>query len=62
MPHQRREIAALAAMPDDEIDTPDIPEIRDCSKARRGVFYRPNRRASPAAPEPQPETEQRISD
>lgn len=62
MPHQQREIAALAAMTNDESDTSDIPEIWDCSKAKRDVFYRPDRRASPAAPEPQLEAEQRISD
>lgn len=39
---QKAELAALAAMSDDEIDTTDIPEVpMDWSKARRGVFYRP---------------------
>ena len=28
-------------MPDDQIDTSDIPEMRDWSDARRGLFYRP---------------------
>lgn len=38
---QKAELAALAAMPDDEIDTSDIPEIpTDWANARRGVFYR----------------------
>lgn len=37
---QKAELAALAAMPDDEIDTSDIPEIpTDWANARRGVFY-----------------------
>ena len=35
------EIAALAAMPDEEIDTSDIPEVTDWSKAVVGRFYRP---------------------
>ncbi len=35
------ELAALAAMSDDEIDTSDIPEITDWSKAVVGRFYRP---------------------
>lgn len=35
------ELAALAAMPDEEIDTSDIPEITDWSKAVVGRFYRP---------------------
>lgn len=35
------ELAALAVMPDEEIDTSDIPEITDWSKAVVGRFYRP---------------------
>ena len=35
---QKAELAALAAMSDDEIDTSDIPEITDWSNAKRGVF------------------------
>ena len=35
------ELAALAAMPDEEIDISDIPEITDWSKAVVGRFYRP---------------------
>lgn len=38
---QRAEIAALADLPQDRIDTTDIPEVRDWSGAKRGVFYRP---------------------
>lgn len=38
---QTRELAALAAMPDDQIDTRNIPEQRDWSGARRGAFFRP---------------------
>ncbi len=35
------ELAALKAMPEDAIDTSDIPEILDWSKAERGRFFRP---------------------
>ena len=35
------QIRALEALPDDQIDTTDAPEILDWSDARRGVFYRP---------------------
>jgi uncharacterized protein (DUF4415 family) len=38
---QKKQIAALAALPDEAIDTSDIPEILDWSNAKRGVFYRP---------------------
>jgi uncharacterized protein (DUF4415 family) len=37
----KAELAALAALPDDQIDTHDIPEIMDWSGAQRGRFYRP---------------------
>ena len=35
------QIRALEALPEDEIDTTDAPEILDWSDAKRGVFYRP---------------------
>ena len=38
---QRSELEALAALPDDRIDTADLPEVRDWSDAKRGLFYRP---------------------
>ncbi len=38
---QRAEIKALAALPEDRIDTREIPEVRDWSGAKRGLFYRP---------------------
>jgi uncharacterized protein (DUF4415 family) len=41
---QKAEIAALEALPDERIDTGDIAEVRDWSRARRGVFYRPVKR------------------
>jgi uncharacterized protein (DUF4415 family) len=40
-PVQRAELAALAALPDEQINTRDMPEQRDWSGARRGLFYRP---------------------
>ena len=40
----RKELEALAAMPDSEIDTSDIPEIRALpSDAVVGRFYRPKK-------------------
>ncbi len=38
---QKAEIESLAALPDEKIDTSDIPEILDWSDARRGALYRP---------------------
>jgi len=38
---QRDELDALAALPEDKIDTCDIPEATDWSGAQRGVFFRP---------------------
>lgn len=38
---QRAELDALAARPEESIDTRDIPEIRDWSGAKRGLLYRP---------------------
>ena len=38
---QKADIEALAVLPDEEIDTSDIPEILDRSGARRGALYRP---------------------
>ena len=40
----RDEIEALKALPDERINTDDMPEVLDWSGARRGVFYRPNGR------------------
>jgi uncharacterized protein (DUF4415 family) len=37
----KRELRALVRMRDDEIDTSDIPEVVDWSKAVVGKFYRP---------------------
>jgi uncharacterized protein (DUF4415 family) len=38
---QRTELAALKALPDHKINTKGIPEQRDWSVAKRGLFYRP---------------------
>ena len=38
---QQAELDALAALPDEQIDTSDIPEILDWSGAQRGLLYRP---------------------
>jgi len=38
---QRAEAEALAALPEDRINTRDIPEQRDWSGARRGALFRP---------------------
>ena len=38
---QKAELEALAALPDDQINTDDIPEVTDWSNAQRGLFYRP---------------------
>ena len=46
-PRQSRELAALAAMPDDKIDTSDIPQLPRSAwrNAVRGKFYRPLKQA-----------------
>jgi uncharacterized protein (DUF4415 family) len=38
---QTKELAALAALRDDQIDFSDAPEVRDWSRAVVGKFYRP---------------------
>jgi len=38
---QQAELDALAALPDEQIDTRDMPEVRDWSDAKRGMFFRP---------------------
>jgi hypothetical protein len=35
---QQAELAALAALPDEQINTRNMPEQRDGSGARRGLF------------------------
>jgi len=43
-PDQKLELKAIVALPDQEIDTREMPEIVDWSGARRGLFYRPVKR------------------
>jgi uncharacterized protein (DUF4415 family) len=38
---QKAELEALAALPEEQIKTDDIPEVRDWSDGKRGMFYRP---------------------
>ncbi len=40
-PERAAELKALAALPEQEINTRDIPEQVDWSGAKRGLFYRP---------------------
>jgi len=40
-PEQLAELTALAALPDDAIDTSDAAELLDWSDSERGLFYRP---------------------
>jgi len=40
-PEQTAELQALAARPDDRINTRDIPEQTDWRGAKRGLFFRP---------------------
>ena len=37
----QEQVRALEALPEDRVDTTDIPEVVDWSDARRGVFCRP---------------------
>ena len=41
------QLAKIAALPDDQIDTTDIPEapVENWAQARRGDFYRPLKRS-----------------
>ena len=38
---QQEDIAALEQLPDDQIDTTEVPEMLDWSAAHRGALYRP---------------------
>jgi len=40
-PAQKAELDALAGLPDEQINTRALPEVRDWSGARRGAFFRP---------------------
>ncbi len=43
---QAREIEGLEAMTDDEINTSDIPEVKDWRRAEVGKFYRPIKKSA----------------
>jgi uncharacterized protein (DUF4415 family) len=38
---QAAELKSLTALPDEDIDTSEAPELLDWSGAKRGLFYRP---------------------
>src|SRR5882762_6955115 len=38
---QQAELDALASLRDDQIDRREMPEVRDWTGAKRGLFYRP---------------------
>ena len=42
---QKRDIAALAAKKDEDIDLSDMPEVLDWSNAEIGKFYRPPKKS-----------------
>ena len=42
---QRQRLRRLAAMPEETIDTSDIPEVSDWADAVRGGLYRPRKEA-----------------
>jgi uncharacterized protein (DUF4415 family) len=42
---QKRDIAAIAAKKDADIDFSDIPEVVDWSGAEMGKFYRPSKKS-----------------
>ncbi|MDR3538405.1 MAG: BrnA antitoxin family protein [Acetobacteraceae bacterium] len=42
---QQHRLERLAAMPDADIDTSDIPEVLDWSSATRGGLYKPRKEA-----------------
>ncbi len=42
---QKRDIVAIAAMKEEDIDFSDMPEVVDWSRAEIGKFYRPPKKA-----------------
>ena len=44
-PATKADLAVLEVLPDEDIDTSDIPEATDWSDAVRGKFYRPVKKA-----------------
>ena len=49
-PDVQAQVHALEALPDDQIDTTDAPELLDWSDARRGVFCRPVKNCGACTP------------
>lgn len=49
IPEQQTELEVLAALPEEEIDTRDMPEVRDWTGARRGVLLSAGEAADPVA-------------
>jgi hypothetical protein len=47
---QLAEVEALKALPDDQIDTSDIPPVTDWSQGVRGRFYRPGSGSAASRP------------
>src|SRR5262249_9228499 len=45
---QQAELDVLAALPEEEIDTREMPEVRDWSGVQRGVFYQSLKRQIPS--------------
>ena len=43
-PRQKAQVLALKSLPDDQIDTTDIPEVLNWSNEVRGAFYEPGRK------------------
>ena len=44
---QQAELDVLAALPEEEIDTREMPEVGDWSGAERGALYQPMKRQIP---------------
>ena len=51
-PEQLARLEALAARPDSEIDTSDIPEVTDFSGFRRGLLHNPELRGEAVRVDP----------
>lgn len=62
---QERDLARLAALPDERINASDIPKIKNLAGGVRGMFYRPVTRPvtllEPAASQPPPQSRRRSS-
>ncbi len=58
-PRQRSQTKELKKLPDDQIDTSDIPEVSDWSNVTRGAFYRPGRKHEGRAVGPTTDTSEK---